>query len=50
MNIVCKKFVDLFNDEYLMVFEQGKFAKPILMLDKNDIKRINEEFTSGELH
>lgn len=50
MMVVCKKFVDQFNEEFLMVFEQGKFAKPILMLDKNDIKRINEEFTSGEIH
>jgi hypothetical protein len=46
--IVCKKFVDQFNDEYLMVFEQGKFAKPLLMLDEKDITMINKEWESSD--
>ena len=44
MNIVCKKFVDEFNDEFLMVFEQGMFAKPILMLTQNDMIMLNKEW------
>ena len=46
MNVIlsCKKFIDQFNDQYLLVFEQGNPSEPILMLSEKDMTMLNKEW------
>ena len=38
-----KKIIDIWNAEFVVIFEQGKFRKPLLILDKAQIKELTEE-------
>ena len=44
MTIYFSKIKDMLDEEHILVFKQGEFQNPMIILSKNDIEKLNEEW------
>ena len=43
-----RKIKNKYDEPHLVIFEQGEFKKPILILEKDEVAKLNEEWNDSE--